>query len=539
MAGAEDRTSDWHRVPLTSKHGIECVTAMTSRAEQAGAATRSGEVLFSVSVFLAVAIYLLNTSLAERRQLIKSQFAREAFYTEIVERYRSFKAKDAALFQNLALASIEIAYHTPEYEKKYPTLVRSVPTGGHSRSFLPLSDERVWKITEYGDRFGEKAARAFALSSIFSERVDALATAVSDEYQGDPEVALFLRSEVITRFAALDAANEWDRIAWWIAYGTWPQPIGSHVDIGPGVTFGQRVKEEPSEFSRRFHVYQLLLFAPDPSTQERELFDLWKQSYAEQATSAIMSQRLAIPMVGLSISADAVVGLAAPILLVLQFMFLMHWEHRATDSEHRTERYDVFPSYGSPDDPLEAPAPRTLSDVVRRSVWALFLLFPTLLFAIGVLTRYDIVYPIGYFGGYQRMTMFAAELQARSKDLVSDVLDWVTFTCMIMSVFAVFIITNPRISSSAISPDRRRVGLIWLAAAVSALTCVSATVVAFEYYVAPLANASDVNFQMHYLAGFGVFWSAALGVSLTHRARFLMALAIAGLALFVCHFIPL
>src|SRR5678815_5486725 len=66
----------------------------------------------------------------------------------------------------------------------------------------------------------------------------------------------------------------------------------------------------------------------------------------------------------------------------------------------------------------------------------------------------------------------------------------------------------------------------WLIAIIAAIICIRTTRSAFNAYIAPLANASDVHFTMHYLAAFGVLWSLCLGVACHRRARLLAMLSI-------------
>ena len=78
----------------------------------------------------------------------------------------------------------------------------------------------------------------------------------------------------------------------------------------------------------------------------------------------------------------------------------------------------------------------------------------------------------------------------------------------------------------------------WSAAVAMAVACVWITLSAFQALIAPLANASGVQFRMHYLAAFGVFWSLYFGVACQRRARLALLFSLAGLAGFALHFVP-
>ena len=351
------------------------------------------------------------------------------------------------------------------------------------------------------------------------------------------EVALFLSNEVVPKLAAIDSASEWNQIAWWIADGTWPESGGSFTGSGVGVTFGKRLID-PSESEDHFYVYRLMLKAPN-SRLDEELFNLWKESYSNQRTSAAPSPGVTLPLLGMSISAEAVVAGAAPILVLLQLLFLVHWEKRSSVGPTDRDAF-AFPSFACPNDPLNGPIPKTLGEAAQRLVWILFLILPTSLLAIGALSRYDILYPLGYFGNEGTMTLFEAELSARSEDVVSSTLDWVTLTCTALSAMTVLSITRSRLALAGTSTLGQRAITFggWLIAIIAAIICIRTTRSAFNAYIAPLANASAVHFKMHYLTAFGVLWSLYLGVACHRRARLLAILSIAGLAAFVLHFVP-
>ena len=137
------------------------------------------------------------------------------------------------------------------------------------------------------------------------------------------------------------------------------------------------------------------------------------------------------------------------------------------------------------------------------------------------------------------MTLFQAELSARSEDFASATLDWITFACVILSALTVLSITQPRVPRETRPTRRRVVALVgWLVAIMAAAACVRTTWSAFDAYIAPLANASVVHFRMHYLAAFGILSSVCVGVACQRRARFLALLSVIGLAVFVLYFVP-
>ncbi|MBI3248968.1 MAG: hypothetical protein HYZ50_20900 [Deltaproteobacteria bacterium] len=423
---------------------------------------------------------------------------------------------------------------------RYPGLVRSVYTGLQSKAFRELPEQRLWDLKEAAQAFGKNAGQTFAARPSQDDRVREFRTLVTDAFKQDAEAALFLNNEVVPRLAALDTPSEWDHIAWWIAYGKWPEPPGIHIPDGVGITFGKRFVEQPSEFSDRFNVYRLMLLTPSSISVDQELFNLWKESYVDRRTAPDPSPRLALPTVGLSISAEAGVAAAAPILVLFQLLFLVHWERRHPSINAADLEAFAFPSYACPSDPLNGPMPKTLGEVVQRLVWTLFLIFPTALLTVGLLSRYDIIYPLVYFGNGKTMTLFLAEQWARSEDFASSTLDWIAFACLALSALAVLSITQSRVAREARVTRWRVVSLVgWLVAITAAVACVRTTLSAFDAAIAPLANASDVHFKMHYLAAFGVFWSVCVGVACQRRARFLALLSVAGFAVFVLHFVPL
>ena len=320
----------------------------------------AGEILFALCLVLALSIYLLNSSLSKQRELLSAKWQRHDAHQKMVERLHSFKAKDAALFERLAIASIEIAYMTSEYEARYPSLVRSIPTGASSRTFLKIADKRLWALRKAAYEFGENAAKAFLAHSSLDDRAREFRSLVTTAYRDDAEAALFLNTEVVPRLATIDSRPEWDRIAWWIADGEWPTPGGTHSSSGPGVTFGTRLRDPQTELEDRFYAHRLLLFAPDLDSADKALVAFWQQSYAEQWTvGATAPPGVSLPAVGLSLSAEAIVAGAAPVLLMFQLVFLVHWERQLSIAPPGTDTF-AFPAYACPSDPLRGPMPNTL-----------------------------------------------------------------------------------------------------------------------------------------------------------------------------------
>lgn len=75
---------------------------MTDSIPDAAHATKiSGEILFAVSLAFALSIFLLNSSLADRRELRDKQEKRHYELSKTIDRLHSFKAKDGTLFESL------------------------------------------------------------------------------------------------------------------------------------------------------------------------------------------------------------------------------------------------------------------------------------------------------------------------------------------------------------------------------------------------------------------------------------------------------
>jgi len=498
----------------------------------------AGEILFAICLVMAITIYLLNSTMSKQRELMSAKSERHAAQAEMIERLHSFKAKDAELFENLAIASIDIAYHTPEYAVRYPNLIRIVPTGPNRSVFLKIPDERASALHTDAHAFGMNATKAFLSESSPDERARKLQSLVSLAYRSDTEAALFLNTEVVPRLATIDSRSEWNKIAWWIASGEWPDPGGLTTPPGHGVTFSERFADPHFEFYDRYYVYDLLQFAPDLDSADKALVTIWQQSYAEQRTD-VAPPGVSLPVLGLSMPIEAIALGAAPVLLLFQLVFLVHWVRQWSILPPGTDTF-AFPAYACPSDPLRGPMPRTLADAAQRLIWMLFLALPTALISIGLLTRYDLVYPLGYFRGGSAETFFGVEQWARDTDVLSSCIDWVTLACVAVSALAVLNITRQRHAPGEYRKQNRTATLLgWSAAVAMAIACVWTTLSAFQALIAPLANASDVQFKMHYLAAFGVLWSLYFGIACQRRARLAMFFSIAGLVGFALHFIPI
>jgi hypothetical protein len=513
---------------------------MNDIASSTDAIKRSGEVLFTLGVFLALSIYILNSSLAERRRLFERHLEREEMYAQMIQRLRSLRAKDAKLFETLTVASITWIHFGDNAEVRYPTLARTVPVGSHSkaRAYVDIAPERLSAFNEAARVFGGRAAAVFAIHSVSSDRSHELAKIAAETFAHDKEAALFVATEVVPRLAEIDMPSQWDQVAWWIAFDRWPEPGGMHNDGMPGITYGERIKELPSEFSLRFHAYRLILYTLPPSSPDQALFQLWQPSDTDLPASEFASPRIGVPTIGLSVPAETIVAIATPLLTLLQLIFLVHWSQRTRHEVPGTDAF-AFPLYGSPHDPLDGPVPQTLAAVVQRFLWFSFLVLPLGLLSIGVLSRYDVTYPMLYFGTWHKTTLFAAELQARSEDLMSTIVDLVTFVCLALSAIVVSIITRARTATISARLTLNRAQSMSIAVILSFI-CIYVTWGTFKVYTAPLGNPEDVHFsKMHYLMAFGILCSVWSGIGYYRRARLVTLLAIAGLAVFAAHFVPI
>jgi hypothetical protein len=160
---------------------------MDTTADPARAMKTSGEILFALCLALALSVYLLNSSLADRRDLLTKQWERHEVYSEMIERLRSFRAKDPALFEKLALSSLTIAHMISEDETRYPGLMRSVPTGPHSKAFLDLPEQRLGDLREAAQAFGKNAGQAFSAHPSQDDRVREFRTLVTDAFKEDAD----------------------------------------------------------------------------------------------------------------------------------------------------------------------------------------------------------------------------------------------------------------------------------------------------------------------------------------------------------------
>jgi hypothetical protein len=490
---------------------------MDATSDTAHTTKLSAEILFGVSLAFVLSIFLLNSSLGDLRERRNKQDDRYRALSEMVDRLHSYRAKDGEFFENLVVASLETESQSGRHRDQYPSLFRK---------------GRLWEIRSV-ETFGAKAANVLKIKTLPSERESEFRAFIAEAFKDDKEVALFINNEIVPRLATIDTPAGWEDISSWIAFGKYLNSGQTIPGDGVGITFGKRFIDQPGDDEDRFYVYRLLLSTPEQSSVDDELLALWKQSYNETRSSVTPLPGVAVSLFGLSISADAVVAGAAPILIVLQFLFLIHWERRA-DADETSRSSFIFPSFACPNDPFNGPIPKTLGEIAQRLIWTLFLILPISLLSVGLLTRYDLLYPLRYFGEV-KMTLFDAEMSARSKDALSSTLDWVTLICVALSALVVLNITR---SQSKSAPRKGTNGRnIWIITLILIAACISSTLLKFYFRIAHPSNASDVEFNMSYFAAFGVLCSLCLGLALYHQARFFGFLSVIGLVVFVFHFI--
>lgn len=486
----------------------------------------SAEILFGVSLAFVLSIFLLNSSLADLREQRDKKDERYRALSRMVDRLHSFRAKNSEFFKDIVVASLETE-RIFRHRDQYPNLIIRVQTIDGSK-VVNTNGEPLLEVEKSAEIFGAKAASAFKMESSPNEREGEFRALIAEAFKDDNEVALFINNEVVPKLAAIDTPAEWKDISSWIAFGEYPSTGGTYFHGGVGITFGKRFINQSSDHDDRFYIYKLLLSTPNQLSVDEELFSLLKQSYNEKRSSATVLPGVSLSLFGLSISADAVVAGAAPILIVLQFLFLIHWERRAITSTTGSDSF-TFPSFACPNDPLNGPMPKTLGEAAQRLIWALFLIFPISILSVGLLTRYDLIYPLGYSGDI-KTPLFVKEMWGRSDDWLSSILDWTILVCIFLSALTIFNITRTPSKSASGNPIvTRRIRCI---AIMLAVICILATLIAV------ISNASSFHFNMAYFAAFGVLCSLCFGFAWQYRARFLGILSIVGLVVFFLHFVP-
>lgn len=476
----------------------------------------SAEILFGVSLVFMLSIFLFNFSLMEKRVLRAKKVRREINLSEMLGRLQSYREKNEVFFKSFVSSGLD-SYCFLEFPRKV------------------IKKPDLWENKKFCDELGKEAISILASYSEPDDRLREFKALIAEVFAENPEYVEYLNRVVSPVLAKIDTPESFEDIAFWVAFenrSNGPFIRGPDVSITFGKQFYDRQKSD-----ERSHIYQLMMTFSKQSSSlskqssvDEELFNLWKQAYEEKRAST--EPFPGVSFFGLSISADSVVFGIAPILTVLQLIFLIYWEKRHTYLSNNKVVF-TFPNFACPNDPLAGSRPHTLGEAAQRFLWLLFLILPVCLLAIGLLTRYDLSYLLlddsNYFFSGLSDTLFETQNHDRSRDWLSFFWDWVIFACLILSMLTVSQITKSKSKKKPRSKAAIRV--------VNAAAFICGTVFIILSYRSFEKQIGLTN--MLYLVAFGCLCAVFFAVGFRRRSRLLMFLSAVGAALFLIHFIPL
>lgn len=338
----------------------------------------------------------------------------------------------------------------------------------------------------------------------------------------------------------------WSKSVWphqlsvqWVVMGTFPSGEG---DGGGGSgsasirSYIGRMEWRHTEVPRREIISRrLLLTERFPTAKEillSELQSAWER--AELRSDDVTKTDVAPYGMRLGLNEVPVVGAQALVLLQVIFFILWNKDKSEVGNAKHGSRYFDFPAFGSPPDPLDGPPINSLAQVLERTIWALYLILPVCVVAVGILTRYDFTFSPG------EKFWPSLILAPRGCD-VSLGIDYLHIGALALALGVTWGLTAPRNDLNKI--NRRRAPKRILTIGTIALVLVAG--IGYRWLSVsgffrqprfPDASSAWYYGECIWSPGgsllFATIWAGTLICSIYYRRRFMAGISLLGLALF-------
>ncbi len=220
----------------------------------------------------------------------------------------------------------------------------------------------------------------------------------------------------------------------------------------------------------------------------------WQKAWERADASLLNPPGSAISTYGVKLDLNDILAIAALALAMLQSVFFVYWSKDAAASN----RLPIFPAFAAPSDPLARPAPKSLAEVLERLIWAVYLILPPAILAIGFLARYDLTI-------YGSKEAWSSRLFAPRHCDLSLVLDYVHLATFALVMAVTWGLTSDRRGQPIIggqgSVDKRGV---WTAIVALVLT----TAIIYRWVTLALWGK------------YGAYWSADCSVAVVAESLF-------------------
>lgn len=399
---------------------------------------KTAKALFGLSLLVIAAIWVVNSGIAGRRELIREYREKAERTDSVLGRLISFEEKNHHLFAGLLTSSVMRDSNVQDLKFSKAGRI-SFYSSDFPKGLRPWMEEDSSPIERFGQgcekiqreiSAGEARVRAFNALAI-----DELEEGKIQKFQSDhPEAykmdTLGFVPHLLSEMGDLESDESWKWIASWIATGDpidngwgyqsydYDYPVGS-------VSYGDPSREtEISDF-------QILQYRIGHSETPREARK-WLMDYAEKAgdkTELLLGQsKPNVAALGVNLTLWSLLTVAG---LLIVFLLVKFGVERSTlgAPDHAVSS---FPQYSSPDDPLGITKKFSLMDLGERGIWLFFLFLPASILYVGAFFRYTIVDVLagegflsetrGVSGIVNRRSLFSADLLIDSANVFALIL---------------------------------------------------------------------------------------------------------------------
>jgi hypothetical protein len=297
-----------------------------------------------------------------------------------------------------------------------------------------------------------------------------------------------------------------------------------------------RLESLHTEVPRSEILSHQLLLTQRFSDAKEVLLREWRSAWERVESRPDNPTTTTIMPYGMRLGLNELPVIGAQALVFLQAIFFVLWNKEKTGFANGKNAASVFdfPAFGSPTDPLEGPPVKSLAGVLERSIWALYLLLPICVLAVGILVRYD-------FTASSGETFWSSLLFAPRNCDVSLAIDYVHLGALALSLGLTWSLTTPVRDLNKISQKRnlkRIFALVTIALALVAAIGYRWLSVSgfFRQPSFPGASSSWYYGECIWSPGgsfvFATIWAITLIVSIYYRRRFMAAISLIALTLF-------
>jgi hypothetical protein len=447
---------------------MEDLSILTAYNETHRSCFKAALLLFGSCLILLFGILLLNRSIVNRSKQFQELSDWSYTTSFMVEKVRAYRSRTPFYFQGLVLAVIVDNISLKKGEKR--DRVESILQGGASQwQFLKSTEKEMyvksgsgeefeyvppeyWRLVKESYEFAQSAAYIFQKTTKVPERAKFLERAAEASFHGESDRKAL--KKFLERIANSDSVEEWLDVSFWIVFSKYPlQGITSEGWRRRDDSYLERGSSLWDESGRKFYLHSLLV---SKGRDDAEKILVREADIAELGVrdAGSRSIRIEFNVGNIPVSINDLLLVAGPLSLILQLLYVLFWKKAQALKERLLVREPEgsladllrfgFPQFESPNDPLTMPWSCKIAALVERFIWGLFLILPTVLLIIGVVTRYDLVSFSQAFGHrfFDRSILSSLTPWLRNDDFVSILLDFVNLGCLTVSLGVLLSVTS-------------------------------------------------------------------------------------------------